>query len=70
MTSARAIEYRITRDLTNGAVSQPPGLSERLVQRLIAVAAGAGGLLLLGSYAPELVGAGLAASLVWTLGSR
>ena len=70
MTSARAIEYRITRELTSGVIPSSVHGPERVVRRLIAVSAGAGGLLALGSYAPELVGVALAASVVWALGTR
>lgn len=73
MTSARVIEYRITRDLLSAAALQaspqprrrPP--AKQLVERMIGVAAGAATLLLLGSLFPELVISALAASLIISL---
>ena len=70
MTTARAIEYQITRDLLTRGAAQPDAAPNRAVERLIAVVATAAGLLLFGSYVPELVAAGVAASAVWVLGSR
>lgn len=70
MTSARAIEYRITRNLAERA----PGASQvrryRLAEQLIAISAVAAGLLLFGSYLPELVAAAVAGSAVWAFGTR
>lgn len=56
MMSARTMEYRTGR--------------QRLVEQLIAITTLASGLLLFGSYLPELVIAGLAASVVWSMGTR
>ena len=70
MTSARAIEYRITRNLAERVPQrQSPG-RHRLAEQLIAITAIASGLLLFGSYLPELVAAGVAASAVWCIGTR
>ncbi|TDG13937.1 hypothetical protein E2F43_10595 [Seongchinamella unica] len=68
MTSARAIEYRITRQLTEGAPQRQPRTRHRLAEQLIAITAIASGLLLFGSYFPELVVAGIAGSAVWAMG--
>ncbi|RLQ23042.1 hypothetical protein DWB85_03430 [Seongchinamella sediminis] len=70
MTSSRAIEYRINRHLAGHAPQRRRTGRRRLVEQLIAVTATASGLLLFGSYMPELVAAGLAASMVWSLGTR
>ena len=70
MTSARAIEYRITRNLAQRAPRrQLPG-RVGLAEQLIAITAIASGLLLFGSYLPELVAAGVAASAIWSIGTR
>ena len=61
MTSGRAIEYRITRNLLAG---EPAATAELgLARRTIAVSAVAAGLLLFGSLAPGLVIAAFMASL-------
>ena len=70
MTSARAIEYRITRDLAERAPRQPLARRHRLAEQFIAITAIASGLLLFGSYLPELVAAGVAASAIWSMGTR
>lgn len=70
MTSARAIEYRITRNLAERAPAADPAEHSRLVEQVIAISAVAAGLLLFGSYMPELVAAAVAGSLVWALGTR
>ena len=72
MTHARFIEYRITRDLLQRregapAVSASPHLP---VEQLITATAVTAGMLLLGSYAQELLWALLAAAAVLTLGTR
>ncbi len=59
MTAARAIEYRIIRNQLSPA-RQAPELG--LAQRLIAIVAGTGLLLLAGSLAPELLIIGVAAA--------
>lgn len=61
MISARAIEYRITRELMERRSGPAPERELPLVRRLIAVVALAGGMLLFGSMMPELLGALLAA---------
>lgn len=68
MTSARVIEYRITRDLMQRDVSAHTQRSHRCAEHLIAIVAAATGLLVFGSYLPELVAAGVAGSAVWVLG--
>lgn len=71
MTSARAIEYRITRELARGGeLELPAGAGSHYVRQLIAVTAAATGLLVFGSYLPELVAAAVAGSAVWGLGAR
>ena len=70
MTSARAIEYRITRNLAERASGAVSAEQSRLVEQVIAISAVAAGLLLFGSYMPELVAAAVAGSLVWALGTR
>jgi hypothetical protein len=71
MTSARAIEYRITRELARGGeLELPAGAGSHYVRQLIAVTAAATGLLVFGSYMPELVAAAVAGSAVWGLGAR
>lgn len=73
MTSARLIEYRITRDLLEAATPQADSavperpVPRRIVERVISVAAGAAGLVVIGSIFPELVAAALAASLIVSL---
>lgn len=69
MTHARAVEYRITRNL----LQQRSGAGRRLppagvVERLICSIALAAAMLLFGSFVPELLGVLVAASLVLALG--
>lgn len=68
MTSARAIEYRITRDLMERHTG--PGLEADLpvARRLICAAALAGAMLLFGSMMPELLGVLLASGVLVALG--
>jgi hypothetical protein len=66
MTSARAIEYRITRDLIERRTLLERDLS--IVKRLIYAAALAGCMLLFGSMMPELLGALLGAGALVALG--
>lgn len=68
MTSARVIEYRITRDLMERDTNSHAQRSHRYAEHLIAIVAAATGLLVFGSYLPELVVAGMAGSAVWVLG--
>ena len=67
-TTAKRIEYRITRELLQrreGAAEQE-GLTP-WADRLIAIGAVTVGLLILGSYAEELLWAAVAAATVFTL---
>lgn len=64
MTSARAIEYRITRRLVAGT---PRRGAFGLAERTILTVAGMAGLLLLGSLAPGLVVAAVLASVLFVL---
>ena len=61
MTSARAIEYRITRNLVDRRAQPVTDAGLQLARRLILAASLAGGMLLFGSMLPELLGALLAA---------
>lgn len=70
MTSARLIEYRITRDLMEAGVKIDSHRQYGLAEKLIATVATAAGLLVFGSYMPELVAAGVAGSAIWALGAR
>jgi len=70
MTTVRMIEHRITRDLLQRREREPASCSGRLVERLITAAAVTAGMLILGSYAPELLWALLAGAGVLTLGTR
>ena len=70
MTSARAIEYRITRDLLQAAPACSDGPDLGIAERVISIAAVATGLLMFGSLLPELVVASLAGSVIWGLGQR
>jgi hypothetical protein len=67
MTSARAIEFRITRDLMTRRSASAQAVESPVVRRLICVAALAGGMLLFGSMVPELLGALLAAGVLAAL---
>lgn len=70
MTAAKAIEQQITRRLLQrqpGAAAEPD--FNLWAERLIAVLATTAGLVLLGSYAEELLWAVLAAGTIFTLGS-
>lgn len=68
MTSARAIEYRITQDLMQRHGIQGQTAGGVLVRRLICAVSLAGGMLLFGSVVPELLGALLAAGALAALG--
>lgn len=68
MTSARAIEYRITRDLMERRTGSVLERDLPVARRLICAAALAGGMLLFGSMMPELLGALLAAGALAALG--
>jgi hypothetical protein len=70
MTHARFIEYRITRDLLQRREGAPAASVGLPVEQLITATAVTAGMLLLGSYAQELLWALLAAATVLTLGTR
>ena len=65
-----AIEHRITRDLLRRRELKVRDVSPRIAERLITAAAVTAVLLILGSYAQELLWATLAGSTVLTLGTR
>lgn len=70
MTSARAVEYRITQQLLRQREGRS-GLSHaRIAERLITTAAVAAVLVVLGSCAQELLWAVVSGALVLTLGTR
>ena len=68
MNQARTTEYRIIRNLVERRDDAGMERRGRLVESLICSLAVAAGLVLLGSNIPELLWAGLAASVVFTLG--
>ena len=68
MTSARAIEYRITRDLMERRIGTAQERDLPVARRLVCAAELAGGMLLFGSMMPELLGALLAAGALAALG--
>lgn len=70
MTSARAIEYRITRQLADRHTEQALEAGLPVAGRLICAVALAGGMLLFGSVMPELLGALLAAGALAALGGE
>jgi hypothetical protein len=70
MNTARLLEHRITRDLLQRRNCETASGNGRLVERIITVAAVTAGMLMLGSYAPELLWALLAGAGMLTLGTR
>ncbi|MEM8660955.1 MAG: hypothetical protein AAGF35_08730 [Pseudomonadota bacterium] len=70
MTSSRAVELRVTQALLQRQKRVPSKANSRWVERVISVVAVCVGMLLLGSYAPELLAALMAAAGVLTLGTR
>lgn len=70
MTTARFIEYQITRDLLSRREQGSVPHRRDVAERLITVTAVTAGMLLLGSYAQELLWALLAGAAVLTLGTR
>jgi predicted small integral membrane protein len=68
MNAARALEYRITRSLTEVRPGLRVDLASRVAERLIKVLAATAVVALLGAVTPELLWAGLAASVVFALG--
>ena len=70
MATARYIEHRITRELLNRRERKAAGTNALLAERLITVAAVTAAMLLLGSYAPELVWALIAGAAALPMGTR
>ena len=70
MTSARAIEYRITQQLLRRREGHSDCSRTRVVERLISVTAAVAALAVLGSFAQELLWALGGAAAVLTLGIR
>lgn len=70
MSTARLIEHRITRELLHRRESGPSACEHKLAERLISVAAVTAGMLLLGSYAQELLWAFIAGAAVLAMGTR
>lgn len=70
MSTARTIEHRITRNLMDRREEQFSSRNGHVAERLITAAAITAGMLLLGSYAQELLWALLAGAAVLTLGTR
>ena len=70
MATARYIEHRITRNLMDRREHEPTRRHEQLAERLITVSAVTAGMLLLGSYAQELLWALLAGAAVLTMGTN
>jgi hypothetical protein len=70
MTTARCIEHQITRDLLSRRERGRVTYRGEVAERLISVTAVTAGMLLLGSYAQELLWALLAGAAVLTLGTR
>jgi fatty acid desaturase len=66
MTTVRAIEYRIIRDLLRRRERPVPHLADRLIAAVAVIAA----LLLLGSFLQQLLWVLLPAAVVLTLGTR
>jgi len=69
MNAARTTEHRITRNLLRRREVRAVNDGGQLAERMIISAAVIAGMLLLGSYARELLVALLAAATVFTLGS-
>jgi hypothetical protein len=69
MNAARLTEHRITRDLLRRGHGRKASVQPPLAERIIITAAVIAGMVLLGSYARELLLALLAAAAVFTLGS-
>jgi hypothetical protein len=70
MTSARAVEYRITQQLLRSRERARGTPHHRVVERLIALAATGVALAVLGAAAPELLWAFGACAVVVALGIR
>lgn len=69
MTTARYVEHHIIRDLLRRRARRPAPRRVQLAERLITTVAVTAGLLLLGSYAPELLWALVGAAAVLTIGT-
>ncbi len=70
MTSAKAIEYRITRGMLERHSAPIRDDRQPLARHLICATALAGGMLLFGSLVPELLWALLGAGALVALGGR
>jgi hypothetical protein len=70
MTTAKFIEYQITRNILRRREQHTQAASGWLADRLIMITAVTAGMLLLGSYLQELLWVVLAAAAVLTLGIR
>jgi len=70
MTTAKFVEYQITRNILRRREQDPRAGSGWLADRLIMITAVTAGMLLLGSYLQELLWVMLAAAAVLTLGIR
>ncbi|MEM8563426.1 MAG: hypothetical protein AAGF57_14395 [Pseudomonadota bacterium] len=70
MTTGRLVEYRITQTLLRRHTPVSRSGNSRWVERIISTVAVCVGMLLLGSYAPELLAALVACAGVLTLGTR
>ncbi len=68
MTSSQAIEYRIARQLLKKSPA-PIRENSHLADRVIAIVALTAGMLLLGSYVPEILGAAFAAAAIIAMGT-
>ena len=68
MNAARVLEYRITRNLPEARQRPRVDRASRVAERLIKVLAATAVVALLGAVTPELLWAGLAASVVFALG--
>ena len=68
MDHSRALEYRITRSLINARPGSHVTPAFRVAEQLIKVLAATAVVALLGAVTPELLWAGLAASVVFALG--
>lgn len=70
MTSARAIEYRITQQLIQRRRGSSEPKSNPVAERIICVLAASAALLLVGSLSAELLWVAVGSGLVLALGSR
>lgn len=70
MTTAKLVEYQVTRNVLRRREHGSRPRMSRFAGRIIRVAAITAGMLLLGSYLQELLWVMLAAGAVLTLGTR